>query len=215
MFYFVAKCGSREKRFSHEKSTRGPPFGEAESNGPVGTDEVPGRMLRKRCTLRSRTRQCLVMIDPFLAFAPRRKPPGVPGGGKRRREPPFGEAESDGPVGTDEVFVPKRRTFSDLGRTSFWSSLSAAERRLFHGKVWTSKVFGPEKHAPKHGQGMKSCFFIFSERKAVGKAPCRMRAGFKAEKGPESNSTHSFPGPNVDITRGICEFPQECVVSRG
>ena len=58
----------------------------------------------------------------------------------------------------------------------------------FGGKVWKSEVFGPEKHARKHGQGMKSWFFIFLDKKAIGKAPCPIRAGLKAEKGPEMNS---------------------------
>ena len=38
-------------------------------------------MLRKRETLRSRACQCLVKIHPFPHFAPKREPPGVPGGG--------------------------------------------------------------------------------------------------------------------------------------
>ena len=79
-------------------------------------------------------------------------------------------------------------------------------------KVRKSEVFGPERHAPKHGQGNKSWCFTFLDKETVGKAPCPIRAGFKAEKEPEMNSHPTFPGPNVEITRGICEFPQEFMV---
>ena len=38
-------------------------------------------MLRKRDTLPGRAWRCFVKIHPFPHFAPKREPPGVPGGG--------------------------------------------------------------------------------------------------------------------------------------
>ena len=65
--------------FFPEMTTRGSSAGRAESDGPVGISEVPGRMLRKRDPLPGRAWRCLVKIHPFPQFAPKREPPGVPG----------------------------------------------------------------------------------------------------------------------------------------
>ena len=65
--------------FFPEMTTRGSSVGRAESDGPVGISEVPGRMLRKRDTLPGRAWRCFVKIHLFPQFAPKREPPGEPG----------------------------------------------------------------------------------------------------------------------------------------